>query len=285
MKDENVFEKIRKNYNELTNRQKPVAKFILDEPKQVALHPAKKIGELTSTSETTVIRLCYALGYSGYTSLQNDIRYSLLNEKEDPLEKLKNITGDLKDVDHLVKNVIEDDVSYIQQTLQKLDMSSYHKSIKAMIEAKNIIVVGFRSSYASAHWLAYTLNIIKGNVHLFRGEMEDANYLINRVNEDYLIIALSFPRYTESTIRFVSAAKLKGAKVLAITDDELSPIGPLADLLLKVVTATPTTLKGMPVIFSLLNLLVAGVSATDKANVQQRIHEYNQTSRQLDSIK
>jgi DNA-binding MurR/RpiR family transcriptional regulator len=279
-KMDTVNEQIRKHYHTLTNQQKLVAKLILDEPKQVALHPARVIGSLTGTSETTVIRLCYTLGYSGYTALQNEIReLMLLSGKQDKL--LEQYSTDVAGETDLVAYHMEQDIAYIRKTMNALDPGQFQRAVELIVKAKKLIVVGFRSSHGPATWLASTLNVVKGNTYLYRGQIDDANYLITEVDAKSLVIAFSFPRYTSETIIFSTAAKDKGAKILAITDDELSPIGPIADVLIKASTPSPTPLKGMATIFSLLNVLVSGVVQADRNNVQRRIKQYDESIQQF----
>lgn len=280
---QNLTERIRKCYEELTNGQKAVAKFVLEQPKLLALHPAKKIGELTNTSETTVIRFCYSLGYSGYSALQNEIRESLLysDEREGPLKKYRDTTGELISESNLIQRVMEQDMRFIQQALTSLNHELYTEAVDRILQAKKIVVVGFRSSYALANWTSFTLNLIRGDTFLYRGPIDDASGLISAMDKEWLVIAFSFPRYAAETISFVRAAKEKGAKVLGITDDELSPIGIDADLLFKVITPQPSTLNGMATIFSLLKALCTGVAAADWTKVQERVRAYDQTSFQF----
>lgn len=280
---ETVQERIRKHFPELTNQQKLAAKYILAEPKEVALHPAKVVGVLSGTSETTIIRLSYALSYSGYSELQNEIRSSLLEKvpKENAITSFLNAAEELRGRNDLITYTMEQDVAYIRQTLEELQEGQLQQAVASIIAAKKIVVVGFRSSYSSAHWLAFNLNIVKGNAHLYNGPVDDANYLITQINRDWLVIALSFPRYISETLLFAKAAKDKGAKILAITDDELSPLGPIADQVLKVYAPSPIAIKGMTSIFSMLNVLVSGVVQADSVRVQKRIMEYEETSRQI----
>ncbi|WP_255668528.1 MurR/RpiR family transcriptional regulator [Brevibacillus daliensis] len=280
---ENVHDRIRKHFNHLTNQQKLVAKFFLDEPKEVALHPAKVIGGFTKTSETTVIRLCYALEYSGYSELQNEIRKHLLSpvKRDSPLLKYHDSTEQGGQGSNLFIYNMEQDLIHIQQSIEQIDIQLMDRAVESIIRAKKIYVVGFRSSFAPAQWLYFTLNVVKGNTFLYQGQVDDANHYISEASKDCLVIAISFPRYVQETISFTQAAKEKGAKVLAISDDELSPIGVVADLLLKVTTPLPTTLKGMSTMFSVLNALISGVAYVDREKVQKRIRKYEEASHQF----
>ncbi|TWI58203.1 MurR/RpiR family transcriptional regulator [Halalkalibacter nanhaiisediminis] len=276
-------EKIRKQFNELTKRQKLVAKYIVDFPTEVAFQTAKYVGEASKTSETTVIRLCYALGYTGYSELQKEVQSSLLEESthySDPLERFRTASKSLKDKD-LIQYIIEQDSTYVKATLEQLDFKQYQKAIDLLITSEKRIVIGLRSSYGPANWLTFSLNIVVGNTLLYRGEIEDVNYLLSQIDDNALVITISFPRYTQETFSFVKAAKKKGAQVLAITDDEFSPIGQFADILFKVVAPPPIPLKGITPTFALLNLLVTSVAASNESKVQNRMEDYDQTSEEF----
>ena len=266
---------IKEQYNDLTQSLKIVANFILDNPELVALYPAKEIGRLSETSETTVIRLSHALGYSGYAALQEEIRKTLLLPDEEPFQALKK-GMDIKE--NVLNYVVEQDMKFIKETFEKISEAQFLEAVKSIIDAKKIVVAGLKGSYGPANWLAYSLNIVKGNTYLYKGDIEDANYLLTDMTKDWLVIALSFQRYVEQTISFAKASREKGAKILSITDNELSPVGVLSDITFKVITPNPTGLKGIPVIASVLNALVSGVMVIDKKNVVARVDQYNQTS-------
>lgn len=275
---------IRKKFTTLTNRQKLVATYILNNPQQTAYQTAKEIGELTKTSETTVIRFCYTLGYDGYSHLQRAIRESLLdNQQSDPLEKFRVSKGVEIRTENLIEYNKEQDIAFIKQNLDSISTELYEKVVDAILHSKQICVVGLRSSNAPARWLAYSLNMIKGNTHFYRGELDDAISLVSEMNKKSLliVIAFSFPEYAQETVSFVKNAKKKGVQILAITDSELTPISLLADMLIKIETPSPAGIKGMPIIFSVLNLIVSGLSSSKQVDIEKRLKNYENTSEQF----
>ncbi|WP_232698685.1 MurR/RpiR family transcriptional regulator [Brevibacillus daliensis] len=284
--DEQVRERIRKQYNNLTASQKIISKIAIEKPSLLAIHPAKKIGELTNTSEATVIRFCYALGYSGYTELQDEIKRSLLvgDQKKGPIQKYRDTTENIATKDNFAHHVMETDIAYLQQGLQQIDYGLYQQAIESIISANRIVVVGFRWCHIPAKWLFSTLNAIKGNTHLYTGAVDNADYFLTERDQEWLVIAISFPRHPAETVALVNSAKDLGAKVLAITEGELSPISQAADLLLKITTPQPAATSGMPTLFSLLNVLIKGVMVYDHENVQKRLQHYDEISSKLYSF-
>lgn len=276
---ESYQDRIRKKYNHFTKRQKEVAKYFIDFPKEVAFQTAKQIGQACGASETTVIRLCYMLEYSGFSELQKEIQSSILDDttSTNPIENFREMSHSLKDT-NLIQYVLEQDHAYVKATLEDIDVKQYQLAVEKLIHADNRVVLGFRSSYGPASWFMFALNIVVGNTIQYRGEIEDSNYLLSKVDQNTVVVAISFPRYVRETFSFVKAAKEKGACIIAITDDRLSPIGQYADILFRVIAPTPIPLKGITPTFSLLNLLVTSIAATDNPKVQQHMAGYDQHS-------
>lgn len=283
--EQHVKERIRKQYGNLTASQKIISKIAIEKPSLLAIHTAKKIAELTNTSEATVIRFCYALGYSGYTELQDEIKKSLLvgEQKKGPFQKYRD-TGDTLSRDNYAHQVIETDIAYLQQSLQQIDYGLLQQAIDHIIRANRIVVVGFRWCHIPAKWLFSSLNAIKGNTHLYTGAVDNADYFLTEREQEWLVIAISFPRHPSETVALVHSAKELGAKILAITEGELSPISQAADLLLKITTPQPVATSGMPTLFSILNVLIQGVMVHDSENVQKRLQHYDEISSKLYSF-
>lgn len=277
----NVKERIRKQYSNLTASQKIITKLVLDKPGLMAVHPAKKIAEMTSTSEATVIRFCYALGYSGYSELQDEIRKSLLlpDQQKGPMQKYHDSSAEVLTRENFIQHAMEADLAYIQQELERVDYELYKEAVESIVRAEKIVIIGLRWCHIPAKWLYSTLNAIKGNTYLYTGAADNADYLITEREQKWLVIALSFPRHPSETISFVHAAKQVEAQVLAITEGELSPISQLADLLLKVTTPQPVATSGMAALFSVMNALMKGVMIFDAEKVQARLRQYDDISR------
>lgn len=271
---EDFIKRVKESEN-LSPGQKKVARYVTDNPDQVAMVSAKKIGEFSETSETTVIRLCYALGYSGYNDLQTRVRRSMWRtvNQEETLQNLQDVSHHPEIGKGFAKAVLNEEEQYRQNN--QWDETIIQEAIEAISEAKEIIVIGLRTSYAPAHWLTYTLNIVRGGTILYEGQVGDPNLIAANLGKESLIIAFSFPRYTKETLQFVEAGKIKGAAVIGISDHELSPLSLISDIFLKVLTPKPATTKGMSILFSVLTIIVTGVIAKNELEVERRMERYD----------
>ncbi|RAV20086.1 MurR/RpiR family transcriptional regulator [Paenibacillus contaminans] len=275
---ETIRSHIRKAFDSLTASQRKVAKFILEDPSRIALLSAKEVGAFTGTSETTVIRFSVVIGFTGYGMLQKEIHNALLEERKssNPISRLgTTAASDPTDAAAYIAHRTSLNAANVERTLAELSPAALEQAVELIRSASHIAVIGLRASFAPAHWLTYSLNILRGNATLYHGGMEDGNYMLSRIQPGWLVIAISFPRYMRETHEFVKEAKRRSAQVIAITDDALSPLALLADQLLKVEieSGQPVTLQGMPAVFALLNTLTGFLTVRDHRQVQQRLDQ------------
>jgi len=71
---EPLSERVRRNYASLSEGQRRIARFCVNEPARAASLTAQRIGSELGLSESTVVRFAVALGYEGFPSMQAELR-------------------------------------------------------------------------------------------------------------------------------------------------------------------------------------------------------------------
>lgn len=269
-----LMELIQARYNHLSKGQQKVAKYLLKNPREFALHSAKEIGEQAGLSETTVIRFCYAIGLSGYSELQKTVRDQIIFEKSS-LTSYYSSKLEIMDEPRFFEQVMGKDIQFIQETIMRINEVDFHKAIDRLASAEQVYICGLRSSFSIANWLAFSLGIVRKNVQLIRRDTDDVLSMISGMNSDSVLVALSFHRYMKETIHIAEIAKSKEACIIGITDSPVAPIRDVADILLPLHSAEMSTLDIAPALISFINAIVAGVTIKDKANFERRKEEYD----------
>ncbi|WP_042477048.1 MurR/RpiR family transcriptional regulator [Bacillus ndiopicus] len=72
-----ICENIKKRFIRLSKGQRRVAQFVLNDPSIVTTKIASEVGKIAGVSESTVIRFCYAMDFSGYNELQKRMKEDL----------------------------------------------------------------------------------------------------------------------------------------------------------------------------------------------------------------
>ncbi|RNF39654.1 MurR/RpiR family transcriptional regulator [Planococcus salinus] len=271
-------ELINSHYPELSKSQKIVATHVLDHPRQVALKSAHELGAVIHVSETTVIRFCYSLGLSGYGELQKVIREQLLNQ-ESSLTAYQQGKVELEQQSHLFSQVMEQDRKMISETMAQIQEADYERAVERLAKAENIYILGLRSSFTAANWLAYTIGLVRPDVKLIRPETEDVIQTISEMDERSVLVVISFHRYLKETVRIAELAKKQNSFVIGISDSQLAPIHASSDILFPIYSPNKSTLDATASLFSFMNAIVAGLVVTDREAFEKRQEKY----RSLDS--
>ncbi|MEH6943917.1 MurR/RpiR family transcriptional regulator, partial [Bacillus sp. JJ722] len=162
------------------------------------------------------------------------------------------------------------DIASIQKTIANLSEANFIKAVNKLAKSDYVLISGQRLSFSAASWLSFTLRLVRDDVHLYKQDTDDIFLILSKLTENSVFVAISFHRYVKETLKITEMAKQAGAYVIAITDSELAPIKEFADLLLPVSKTRTSTIDAAPVLFSLCNALVAGVSIQDEERFTQR---------------
>ena len=235
---------IQSQYTRFSKGQKLIAQYILKNYDKVAFMTACKLGEAVGVSESTVVRFANALGYSGYPKLQDALQ-----------EVIKNKLTTVQRVD-MVKEFNDDSAI-----------------LNRILKAKRIYIVGMRSSFTIAQYLGFYLGIILDSVHVIRTDMGDAFEQVVKINEDDVLIAISFPRYSKKSYQIVSYAKEKGAHIVSLTDSPFAPVASFTDNLLLVKSNMVSFVDSLVPALSIANALIVSVGMKEKEDIKQHFDD------------
>jgi DNA-binding MurR/RpiR family transcriptional regulator len=268
---------IQQYFLNMSKGQKKVATFVLDNPKVIAVCSAQELGTMIGVSETTVIRFCYSLDFSGYAELQKKIRQQLFL-KESSLTTYQKSKLQLEQGSILFKQVMNQDRQAIQETMNQINENDYETAIHQISKANTVYVLGLRSSYSAANWLSFTLGLVKENVRFMRPETEDVIQMISRMDSHSIVIIISFHRYLKETIQIAELAKKQNAFIIGITDSLLAPIHAHSNVLFPIYSPNKSTLDATTSLFSFMNSIVAGVTVSEKDSNEKKQVAYKSIS-------
>lgn len=256
---------IQKNFPKLSKGQKLIAEFIMSNYDKAAFMTAAKLGEKVGVSESTVVRFAIALGYEGYPKLQKALQ-ELIKTKLTTVQRIE-MSSDMVNEDDVVRKVLKSDMDNIRATLEEIDLETFDGVIDDIMNARNIYIIGLRTSNALAEFLGFYLNLILENVRVVSQGISEIYEQLFNLNEEDLVIAISFPRYSRRTVEALNFAKKQGAKIVAITDSPLSPLLNYAHRNLFAKSNMASFVDSLVAPLSLINALIIAVSIREKDKV------------------
>lgn len=277
----NIITHIEQQFARLSKGQQKVARFILDNPTYVGVHAASEVGKRAGTSETTVIRFCYAIGLEGFAQLQKEVTMHVFaNPANSTLTNYVASKEPLFQDVHLAQKVMGQISQQIVAVGEKLDPQQFQDFTKKLHEAETIYLIGSGASYFAVQWLQFTLNILRPNVVLVDTEASALIRTMQQVNERSVVMVVSLHRYVQETITLAKVFQEQGAHVMAITDSSVAPIHRYAQTAFVLQQAQLSTIDLMPTLIAFMNTLVAGMISHDTAyyNEQRRAFDEFQNS-------
>ncbi|PAD09769.1 hypothetical protein CHH78_06460 [Shouchella clausii] len=269
---------VKEHYDSLSAGKKKAAKYLVEHLEEASYCTMAMLQGRTGVSETTIIRLAYSLGFSGFSAMQKAIQLEVMALRQHG----GNEEGESGSDDELAA-VLNRDIAILQEVKERLDSAVLRKIAKKIEGANQVYVIGQRTSYAPAFWFSYTLGFMVSNVQLVDERMAEQALL--NIDKDSVIIAISFPRYHKATYRFAEMAKMAGAYVVAVTDGELAPIAKLASINLFTKTNRDMSgYNGIAPVLSLLNMLIVAVRKNEKQEIHERLSKVEEIYKRNDLL-
>ena len=260
-----MMKKIQINFHKLSKGQKLIAQYIMENYDKAAFMTAAKLGEMVGVSESTVVRFANVLGYDGYPHMQRELQ-EMIRTRLTTVQRIE-MAVDYSNEENTIKKVIKADIDNLRMTMEGIDINIFEEAVKAIIQAKNIYIIGMRSSTTLAEFLAFYLSLIRNNVQSISRSVSDIFDMLFRVTKEDLVIGIGFPRYSSKTIEALDYARSQGARILAITDSLLSPLVTYADYTLTAKSNMESFVDSLVAPLSLLNALIVAVGIKEKKKV------------------
>jgi DNA-binding MurR/RpiR family transcriptional regulator len=268
MNTKTLSQMIKASYSSLSPGQKKAAEFFMEHADEAVLLTAFQVGRKVGVSETTVIRLAYALGFSGYSQMQDLVRKDWLAGKQQAAgEEYPSSEND--DEESLFRRVIDQERKILRQLLDQVNDDEIWKAIDAVIQADRVYVGGFGSSFAAAYWFYYTLKQLRRNVFI-SGPNGFLPEDVCDLTEHSAAVIFSFPRYRRETFELASYAEKQGSRIIAITDRQLSPVGQMASVTLTTDEHMDSGHHSIASVVSLLEVLITGIQERDHEKISKR---------------
>lgn len=266
----NLLKEIEVRLPTFSKGQKLISAYILNNYDKAAYMTAAKLGSIVNVSESTVVRFAIELGFEGYPELQHALQ-EMVRTKLTSVQRMEVTNSLIGDGDVLGK-VLLSDADKIKRTLEEINREDFFGAVDDIAAASNIYVMGARSSASLAGFLSHNLGMIFDSVKLVQTSSSDEMFeqMLN-VGEGDVLIAISFPRYSKKIIHAVNYAKSKGARVIAITDSQTSPIAMLADRKLLAKSDMASFVDSLVAPLSIINAIIVAVARKNQDALTQRL--------------
>lgn len=199
-----ISELIRSKYNKLSNKQRNIAEFILNNLQRCSDLSSNKLADLLGVNESTIVRFSQKLDLSSYKDLAR-----LISESS----KTESTTLERIEISKINNNIISTtyltEINSIKNIPKNIDLEQYNKIIDHVLNAKKIYILGCRSSSFLAGYLSYYLSMVYENITLLGNKQINPIEEIKNISNEDVLFVISYPRYTSESLKIVKYANKK----------------------------------------------------------------------------
>lgn len=260
---ENILEQISAKYQYLTPRQRELAEYLFHNLNEAILLNSTQIAAKANVSQATVTRFVTGLGFAGFSDFKQAIGRKVLEDYSTPI-RLVESAKTLEDQTSLFTDILREDIQNIGALSSQINEKAFEEAVETLCSARTLYVLGLRSSYALAFYLAFDLRFFLSSVRLIELGVGDIPEQVRDIGPSDVLIVISFKRYTREVVKITKKVKRKGTFILSITNSELSPIAQLSDMTLVAQTKISAYFESYTAPMSLLNTLITAIAFRQK---------------------
>jgi DNA-binding MurR/RpiR family transcriptional regulator len=255
---------ILERYDSLSKRLQQIARYVLDEPNEMALETLAVISERCGVQPSAIVRFAKTFGYPGASQMQRLFRDGLLSGHaglgygERVRHFNEAVARKSEGGADVLSEFVEGNTLALQNLTQTVSEQDMKEAVALIDRAETVYVVGFRRSFPVASYLAYSLQQVNKRTLFIDGVAGLTKQQVQTIGPRDLLIAVSYHPYAEETVQAVDMATQRGARILSISDSLVSPIAKPAELVLHVRESEVRTFRSLAASICLAQALVIG---------------------------
>jgi DNA-binding MurR/RpiR family transcriptional regulator len=267
-----VYDYLKNNYEQLTTSQKMIGEYVLENYREVAFMSAIELAEKVNVSDATIIRFSRSVGFHGFTEFRNYLKDSILNFDPPHIRLMKNYDT-LSQDNNAVMDVGKTDLKNLEHFLLNLDAKKIDLAVDTISQAHTIYMFGTRNSGIIVDFLSFHLRRMGYKIIQITQSGAVTHEKIINITDNDLLITCSLPRYSKPTYQATVYAKSKNAKVMTITDHNISAISAKSDIVFALEIENSSYFNSHVVPMELCNILIMSLLVKNKDEIYKKLKE------------
>ena len=268
-----IAKRLQSKFDTLTRAERQLADAIMENYPVSGLGSITSVAEKADVSTPTVARLVQKLNFKGFPEFQEQLRKELEAKISGPIAKHDKWADDAPDT-HILNQFTDAVMQNIKKSLSQIDPATFDDACKLLAdEERSVYVVGGRITRALADYFFLHMQVIRPNVtHIQSISNAWPHYLLN-VKKGDVIVIFDVRRYENSTLKLAEMAAAKGAEIILLTDQWISPINKFTDLVFGSRIVVPSAWDSSVTSLLLLETILAEVQELIWPQTRRRMQE------------
>lgn len=228
-----VAESITSSLDGLSPAERRIARALLADYPSAGLRTTASLAAAANSSAATVMRFCTHLGFDSFIEMQDQLRSELTMRSASPLARAEEETAGPQEPSEFASGG-SDRARLITNTFQQAPKSEVERLVGLLTRTTNRVGIagGHYSGLVGRLTQLQLAKVRPGVVFLEDPQGRDMPYVVDLRRQDLLLI-FDVRRYQDPLFQVAKMAKKRSASVALITDQWLSPVAGIADIVLQ----------------------------------------------------
>jgi DNA-binding MurR/RpiR family transcriptional regulator len=248
---------------DLPKRLTQIASFALENPDEIAFGTVSSIAEQADVQPSTLVRFSQAIGYQGFSDMQEVFRSRLkdriLNYGE-RIQQLREHALEASKSNVIFHGFCDATEKSIVALREKLNPDELDQAVETLAKARTIYLIGLRRSFPITSYMAYAFGKLGVRSILVDAVGGLAAEQFSFATPEDAVLAISFTPYASETVALVQSAVARGVPVVAITDSPFSPLAQTSNLWIEVGEANFEGFRSMAATLTLAMTLTVAIA-------------------------
>lgn len=273
MKPESIAQRLQAKVDSLTRAERQLADTMMENYPVSGLGSITALAEKANVSTPTVARFVQKMGFKGFAEFQEQLRKELEDKISGPIEKHDKWAGNAPET-HILNRFTDAVMQNIKQSLAQVDTETFDRSCRLLADKdRSVYVAGGRITRALADYFFLHMQVIRPDVtHIQSISNAWPHYLLN-VKKGDVIVIFDVRRYENSTLKLAEMAAGKGAEIILLTDQWISPIARFTDLVFGSRIVVPSAWDSSITNLLFLEAIIAEVQGLNWPETRGRMQE------------
>lgn len=226
-------------YNGLSRSFQAVARFLTQNPNDVAVQPINEIAARCGVHASSLVRFSQSLGYEGFKELKEIFNRRLVTAAPGFEARVGALKDDLQ-LHHkgtpkgFLGDLVARDIATLQGLFNDTSEEDLARAVDLLAKAGTVYIAGQLRSQPIAVFVRYVLTMLRRPTVLLDANGGLATHMARVMQPRDLLLSVSFRFYAKEVVAVTEEAQAAGVPVIAITDSTLSPIAKCASVLFTV---------------------------------------------------
>jgi DNA-binding MurR/RpiR family transcriptional regulator len=235
-------ERILDEFASMPPRLQAAARFVLEQPQDVALLTMREQARRAGVPPATMTRLAQRLGLSGYEELRGSYAAAIRKSAASYEAKATRLVArrDARRPQALIFDMAQSLAGHVGALGDAEAVAWLTQAAAALGGARHVYCLGLRSSFPVAFLYHYICGLAGCPVTLLDGAGLTGMDMLAAAGPNDALLVVSVKPYTRAAVEAAKRARDSGLRLIAITDRATAPLAAIADHKILVGTTSPS---------------------------------------------